>query len=94
THAPQTTGFASEDNAQWHSVLKEGEAPLLFAGLFEDDASPGGRPPATRDCSATILTMDSANTPMADIHSRWAPESPDCPEKLQRAFACDQGRSL
>ncbi|KEP61108.1 UNVERIFIED_CONTAM: ACR, COG2135 domain-containing protein [Hammondia hammondi] len=71
TSAPETIACASEGSAEWQSVLKEGEAPLLFAGLFEDDASPDAHTPATgRDCSATILTMDSASTPMADIHSR------------------------
>ncbi|PFH31469.1 hypothetical protein BESB_029040 [Besnoitia besnoiti] len=49
-------------------ALKEGEASLLLAGLFEDD--PAAQGDDARDCSATILTMESAGTPMSQIHHR------------------------
>ncbi|CBZ56234.1 UPF0361 protein DC12 homolog, related [Neospora caninum Liverpool] len=67
----ETAACAPGKSAGWPSALKECEAPLLFAGLFDDDPlHAAGSSPETRDCSATILTMESSSTPMAEIHTR------------------------
>lgn len=73
---PEEKGYDNPSGeGSWTSALGDNEAPMLLAGLYEDEAAASLRTSKAEagfyaDCSATILTMESKGTPMEKIHSR------------------------